>query len=117
MLGDSCFASRKAVPPRKPVSSSMEQRLVGGDSWENPAEGFVFHRDAAHQREDRLLVWHCRPHARDTAEVPVEPLDTVCGVYHSLYLRCIVEVCHVSLVAGIVPHTLEGTVILAPPVA
>ena len=108
---------RKAVPLRKPMSSSSEQRLVAGDLGQYPVEGFVFHRDATQQSEDGLLVGHRSPHACDTTEVAVEPLYPVGGVYHALYLRCVVEVNHVRLVVGVVAHVLDGAVVLAPPVA
>ena len=108
---------RKAVPLRKPVSSSREQRPVGGYLWQYPVEGLVFHRNAAQQGEDGLLVGHRSPHACDAPEVAVEPLYPVCGVDHTLYLRRVVEVNHVRLVVGIVAQVLDGAVVLAPPVA
>ena len=99
------------------MSASGEQRSVGGYFGQDPVEGLVLRCDAAHQRNDRFLVRHCCPHPGDAAEVAVEPLDPVRGVYHALYFRRIVEVGHVSLVVGIVPHALEVAVILASPVA
>ena len=78
---------RKAFRLRKPVSSSREQRPVGGYLWQYPVEGLVFHRNATQQGEDGLLVGHRGPHARDASEVTVEPLYPVGGVDHALYLR------------------------------
>ena len=85
---------------------SWEQRLVGGYLWQYPVEGLVFHRNAAQQGEDGLLVGHRSPHACDAPEVAVEPLYPVCGVDHTLYLRRVVEVNHVRLVVGIVAQVL-----------
>ena len=96
---------------------SREQRRVGGDLWEYSVKGLVFHSDTAQQRDYGLLIGHGSSHPGDSAEVTVEPLYPVGGVYHALYLRRVVEVNHVRLIAGIVAHVLEGTVCLGPPVA
>ena len=61
-----------------------------------------------------VLVRHSRPHSRYTSEIPVKPLDPVCGIDHRLYLRCIVEIRHICLVVGIVAEQLYGPVTAAP---
>ena len=86
---------------------SGKQRLIGGDLWQYPVESLVFHRNAAQQSKDGLLIRHGCSHSGDSAEVTVEPLYPVGGVDHALYLRRIVEVDHVCLVVGIVAQVLE----------
>lgn len=106
--------TRMAIPLRKPLPSVREQCLVHGYVWQCPVEGFMVHCHAAHKSQHRFFIGHCCPHARHPAEVPVQALDPVGGIYHRLYLGSVVEICHVRLVVRAVAKKFDSPVILAP---
>lgn len=109
--------TRIATPLRKPLPSVGEKRLVDCDIGQCSVEGLMVHSDTAHQCQHRCLIGHRGSHARHPAEVTVQTLDPVGGVDHCLYLRGVVKISHIRLVVEVVAQELDGSVVLAPPVA